>query len=109
MPVVLEKLKPSWFAAAVALVVACGAFAHWRVVSDRRAELAVVVAQVRDAEQTNVALEALTAQLPQLRREVCTFAKAVPPNADLGPLMEAMGEALNSDGVAEREVVTKPT
>lgn len=106
---VLEKVKPSWFVIAVAVLVAAGAVAHWKVVDGRRAELAAVEVRLHDAEQANGALDHLTAQLPQLRRDVETFAKAVPPNADLGPLMEAMGDALNSDGVAEREVLTKPT
>ena len=106
---VLEKLKLSWIMAAVAVLVAGGAVLHYKVLADLRVEVAAVEAQLRDAEQTTVALQALTAQLPQLRHQVTDFAKAVPPTADLGPLMEAMGDALNSDGVAEREVLTKPT
>lgn len=107
---VFEKSRPIWFAAAAAVVVvAVAATAHWRMLSARGAQVAEVEASLRTAEEANAALEQATMQLPQLRRDVEVFAKAVPPNADLGPLMEAMGEALTQDGVNEREVLTRPT
>ena len=105
----LEKVKPLWVVAAIVVVVAAGAYAHWQALGSRREQLAVIEMDLRAVEQTNAALEGATAQLRELRRDVESFARAVPPNSDLGPLMEAMGEALNSDGVVEREVLTKPT
>jgi len=107
--VALEKIKPVWLLAAVAVLVACGAAAHWKAVGARRAAVDAVEADLRAAVQANSAMARATAQLPLLRRDVAAFVKQVPGNADLGPLMEAVGEALNADGVVEREVLTRPT
>ena len=52
------------------MIVAGGAFAHWRVVGDRRADVAKVEAQLHETEQVNTARDFVRHTFEQLERHL---------------------------------------
>ncbi|HEV2294628.1 MAG TPA: type 4a pilus biogenesis protein PilO [Tepidisphaeraceae bacterium] len=105
----LKKIKPAWIAFAVAgVVITAAGLLHCQLLMSRGAALAVLKADVQRATQANVQAERAIRDLPELRQAVRRFARQVPSGADLGPLLESVGD-LAADGAPEREIVTKST
>jgi Tfp pilus assembly protein PilO len=93
-------------AALVALV--AGAVRHWQALSTRRAALAALEAEVRQAADAGAAQSAAR-ELPVLQRSVARLARRVPRDPNLTTLIGSAGTETGADGVPEREIVSKPT
>ena len=108
--VAFRKIKPVWIVFAVAgVVITAAGLVHCQVLMSRGGALAVLEAEIQRTAQANVQAEQAIGDLSELRQSVRRFAMQVPPDSDLGPLLESIGTDLAADGVANREIVTKPT
>jgi len=103
-----NHLKIAGALAAVAAVVA-GAVVHWQVLGTRRAALAALEAEVRQAADSGGAQSTAARELPGLQRSVARLARRVPPDPNLTTLIGSAGTEARPDGVPEREIVSKPT
>ena len=110
MNVALNKVNPLWAILAAALIgISVAALLHYRALSSRDAELADIDAEIGRTAQANAQAEQLIRELPELRRAVRHFARQMPHDSDLSPLIESVGVDSTVDGSPEREIVTKPT
>jgi hypothetical protein len=108
--VALNKIKPLWALTAVGIVLMIGAaIAHHRLLSSRAVELLTINDEIHRTANDNAAAERALSDLPGLRESVRRFAKQVPPDSDLSPLLESVGSDLTPGAAPEREIVTKPT
>ena len=96
-------------AVAAVLTIVGGAAMHWRLVSTRRAALATLEADVRQAVDSNGAQSAASRGIPALRKAIARFARRVPPDPNLTSLLGSAGADAGAPGVPEREIVSKPT
>jgi hypothetical protein len=108
MAVNANHLKIGGALGALAAVVA-GAVVHWQVLGTRRAALAALEAEVRQAADSGGAQSTAARDLPALRRSVARLARRVPPDPKLTTLIGSAGTEAGTDGVPEREIVSKPT
>jgi Tfp pilus assembly protein PilO len=95
--------------AGVLVAAAVGAVVHWQVLSGRRAALAALEAEVRRAAETNGTQSTAARELPGLKKSVARLARRVPPDPNLTTLLGSAGTEAATDGVPEREIVSKPT
>lgn len=105
------KIKPAWIAFAIAFVVITAAgLLHVQLLTSRGAALAVLEADIDRVAQTNAQAEQAISDLPELRQAVQRFARQVPPDSDLSPLLESIGTDAAAHGMPlDREIATKPT
>ena len=106
----LKKIKPTWILTAIGIVLMFGAgIAHHRLLSSRAVELLSIKDEIHRTLNSNAAAERAVSDLPALRESVRRFAKQVPLDSDLSPLLESVGSDLAPGAAPEREIVTKAT
>ena len=106
----LKKIKPTWALTAGGIVLMfAAAIGHHRLLSSRAVELSTINDEIRRTASANAEAERAVGELASLRAAVRQFAKQVPPDSDLSPLLESVGSDLTPGAAPEREIVTKAT
>ena len=110
MNVALKNINPVWAGlVAVAVAIGAGVLLHSRALASRNQDLAAVNAEVASAVQANARGEELLRELPELREAVRRFARQMPADANLSPLIESVGVDPSVEGAPEREITTQAT
>lgn len=94
--------------AAVTVLAGGAAYWHYRAVSVRQEAIRALQDERDRAEAAAATLPEQTARRGELRRSLRAFARQVPDQADVGPLLEELRPGQAGDEVVEREMSTRP-
>jgi len=105
-----RRNKARIIAAVTAVALGCGAATlHYRCLTADLARLRAIQAEVVKAADANASARAVAPELPELQAVRQRSARRVPPDANLGPLLEALSQFLSHLGVVPEELLTQPT
>jgi len=96
-------------AAVLLLLLAGGAFAHYRAVSASLHRLSEVKAEAAKIHTDNERAKHLASDLPNLERVVARITDRIPSESNLGVVLESLSNRLAELKVSAQEILTHPT